>query len=233
MTEGEHYSKPIRGTASTSISHDLREHVKFLYRESFNANPRRKEGRNWATKLALPAYITAAAAIEAFINESLLSRFSQGATCKSPIWLLDDEDFDKLEKFDSAFKVIFLTKAASGKSLDKNGPIFRDKKLLFKLRNALVHYQFKPEETQIRKTINELSNRKIAFPESKIPPVAWVDRVSTTEGIRWAYNVIVEFSFAQIAVMPDDHVKGLMMTGVRRIDQDEWEKWGRKEASTK
>lgn len=196
----------------------------FLYRESFRANVRRREGRNWASKYAAPAYITAAASIEAFVNESLLSQFAQQATSKSPIWKMTEKERRKLEFENTTTKILKLTRMASGKALDTNKRPYKDMLLLFTLRNALMHYKFGPEEEGVLHTVDELTKRGIAFPASIIPPIPWLDRVSTTEGIRWAYNSVVMLMFAQISVMPDGHFKTLMMNGVTTIGLDEWKK---------
>ena len=63
--------------------------------------------------------------------------------------------------------------------------------LLFRVRNDVVHYRmkFKNDVDDLPKYVKELEQRKIALP--KLPDggdFIWIDKICSTEGIRWAHN---------------------------------------------
>jgi hypothetical protein len=78
-------------------------------------------------------------------------------------------------------------------------------KLLTQLRNELVHYKMGAKPP---KTVRALAQRGIAFrvPPEQEPggPHPWAHRVSTLEGIRWAYNTACATAVALLNLIPDE-----------------------------
>ena len=160
------------------------------------------------TSLAIPAYILAAAAVEAFVNELFLSPLALMTIVEVP-----DETrspvpsgvADALERLDLGAKLILVPHLYTGRSLDASKQPYQDMKLLAELRNHLVHYKmgWRPP-----KAVKVLGQRGFAFrvaPEEETGgPHPWADRVSTLEGIRWAYDTACATGRALLDLLPDD-----------------------------
>jgi hypothetical protein len=129
------------------ISPVLIGHVKHLYSMAMDEIARRdgpqsqasasqSEGPLW-TPLAIPAYILATAAVEAFVNEVFLSRFGQLALGRSPgeagNLMLSGAD-KSLEKLDLPTKLIEVPLVALGRSLDPGKQPHQDMTWLAQLR---------------------------------------------------------------------------------------------------
>ncbi len=140
-----------------TISGDLIAHVQRLLTlaledlaESPTSVPRR--GINWNSDLALPAYITAVASVESFINETLVL-----GMVTPPI---ADPSEDSLADLELRTKLLVVPLLLFGKTLDRNCQPYQDMALLFRLRNELVHYKM---STAPPKSVADLAQRGIAF----------------------------------------------------------------------
>jgi hypothetical protein len=140
--------------SSVTISPVLIGHVKHLYSMAMdeiagrdgqqNETPASQSAGPHSTPLAIPAYILATAAVEAFVNEVFLSGFGQLALGRSPGESGDvtRPDVNKsLEKLPLPTKLIEVPLAALGRSLDPGKQSYTDMTLLTQLRNELVHYK--------------------------------------------------------------------------------------------
>jgi hypothetical protein len=163
--------------------------------------------------LAIPAYILAAAAVEAFVNEMFLSPF---ALTSLDVFAheagLSGEltaEAESLEKLDLPTKLIRAPRLCTGRSLDPGKQPYQDVQLLADLRNELVHYKmgWRPP-----KAVRVLAQRGLAFrvrPEEEDGgPHPWADRVSTVEGIRWAYDTACKAGRALLDLLPDAKREG-------------------------
>jgi hypothetical protein len=158
---------PEIASAPRTVSNLFRDHVRLLYDLSFSANVRPGENGMWATRYAIPAYLSAAASVEAFVNESFLSEFAQRGTSKSRVWTWDQEKWQLFEKKPLLAKVVLLPKYAYGKTLKRGEQPFLDLRMLFSLRNGLTHYKFRMHRQEVEEDVDELSRRGIAFKKPK------------------------------------------------------------------
>jgi hypothetical protein len=164
-------------------------------------------GGPYRTDLAVPAYILAVAAVEAFVNEIFLSGFGQMALGPSPAEAghAGLSDMAKsLEKLDLPTKLIEVPRMVVGRSLDRGNQPHQDMTLLTRLRNELVHYKMGDEPPE---AVSVLARREVAFPvppeQEAGGPYPWADRVSTLEGIRWAYNTACATAVALLDLIPE------------------------------
>lgn len=204
--------------SSVTISPVLIGHVKHLYSMAMDEIARRdgpqsqasasqSEGPLW-TPLAIPAYILATAAVEAFVNEVFLSRFGQLALGRSPgeagNVMLSDAD-NSLEKLDLPTKLIEVPRVVLGRSFALGKQPHQDMTLLTQLRNELVYYKI---GVRPPKAVRVLAQRGIVFrvsPEQEAGgPHPWGDRVSMLEGIRWAHNTACATAVALLNLIPDE-----------------------------
>jgi hypothetical protein len=112
--------------ASATISPVLIGHVKHLYSMAVGEVVKRGSLQDQApvsqnaepqyTSLAIPGYILATAATEAFLNEVFLSNFGRLALGSSPN---EVERRSDLEKFDLPSKLIEVPRAVVGRSLNR------------------------------------------------------------------------------------------------------------------
>ena len=115
---------------------------------------------------------------------------------------------DVVERFQPGEKLVILPKLFLGKTLEKGKHPHQDAQILFTLRNYLVHYKLKIYAEKYANAAKTLADRKVAFPLS-VSGTPLVDRVSTVNGIHWAYNTAVATIKTLIAMLPDDgHIKG-------------------------
>jgi len=203
---------------SVTISPVLISHVQHLYSMAVDEITRRgglqsqapasqSEGSHW-TSLVIPAYILATATVEAFLNEVFLSGLGlltigclPGETDNAIRSGVDKS----LEKLDLPTKLLEVPRVLLGRSLHPSQQPHQDMKLLTQLRNELVHYKM---EAKPPKAVRVLAQRGIA---ARVPPEQeaggphpWADRVSTLEGIRWAYNTACATAVALLNLIPDE-----------------------------
>jgi len=190
---------------SVTISGTLVATVRTLYdlgcRQALTGKVLRKGVNNY-TDYALAAYITAVAAVEAFVNEALLGGPAQVLTRGSAIWSLRREWLDKLELRD---KMILLTQLLFGYSLDPSRQPLQDFVLLLKVRNQVVHYRTGPPPKFLKEFITRDialdSQTKKAHPE--LAQVLAFD-MGCTEGIRWAHNASSRIVHDLVSSIPID-----------------------------
>jgi hypothetical protein len=189
-----------------TISGDLITHVRVLHKMAQDVIAH--GGTTDLTPFAIPAYILAVTAVEAFVNEIFLSDF--GSLVLGESRLLPDE----AEKLDVRLKLILFPQFAFGQTLPKAEQPYQDMDLLVKLRNELVHYKMNTKPPTL---IKQLAQRKIAMgvpaEEESGGPLSWTDRVSTLEGIRWANNTACETVLALLALAPPEKQPSLARLG--------------------
>lgn len=166
-----------------------------------------REGPHRAS-LAIPAYILAVAAVEAFVNEVFLSDLALMTIGSWPGEAGDSAlsgQAKSLERLPLPKKLIRVPQLYLGRSSDQSELAYQDMLLLTDLRHELVHYKMGKEPP---KAVKILAERGIAF---RVPPEwegggphPWADRVSTLEGIRWAYNTACGTAIALLDLIPDE-----------------------------
>jgi hypothetical protein len=189
------------------------QHVATLFSLSFRPHQllpeSRKEGDNHYSAFAVPAYMCAAAAVESYINETFLSEFSIGFFPQSPLKHLKPKDLETIERMKTAEKVLFLPLLVYSRPIDRARQAYADFDHLLKLRNGLTHYKFRYGDEGVTAPVKDLAQRKIAFSDRRSKPrigddpcSTWVEQVSTTEGIRWAYNTAISMIHLLIDAHP-------------------------------
>jgi len=169
---------------TTNISSGLISHLNDLYVTSLTEIILRNGNLiNGYTKHAIPAYIIAVAAIEAFINEMFLSpvgrKFLKNAPENAAFW-------NALENTSLIDKLAFVPQLFFGQTFDKVRQPYQKMKNLIALRNELAHYKMNFKSPSC---FRDLQQQKIALNEKDKP---WSYNVSSLEGIRWARNTICE-----------------------------------------
>jgi len=211
------------GKASVAVSPVLIGHVEDLYSMAMakiaptdapanEVSGSHREGPH-RTSLAIPAYILAAAAVEAFVNEVFLSPLALMTLGSWP----GEASHPKLsgaakslERLPLPKKLIRVPQLYLGRLLDQSALAYQDMLLLTDLRHELVHYKMGDKPP---KAVRILAQRGIAF---RVPPEQeeggphpWADRVSTLEGIRWAYNTACATAIALLDLVPEEKRGGL------------------------
>jgi hypothetical protein len=219
------FKKPHYAKATVTISGSLIGHVRKLYVAALKELVRRSPDREairvnfiqhrsvpsdmlqpqaaYETEAALPGYILAATAVEAFVNETFLS---DGAHHQTGV-TLSTKERDRLEWLPIDKKLIDVPKLIFGRSLTRGQKAVQNMKLLIALRHELVHYKM---GLRPPKVVKALALRRLASPA--VPPesgedggiIPWVARVSTAEGIRWAHNTACAVVQAIVGLAPAD-----------------------------
>jgi hypothetical protein len=160
------------------------------------------------TDLAIPGYILAVAAIEAFVNELFLSDFGLLVLKQSPGQGSNktrSRATESLEQLDLRTKLIEIPRELLGRSLDPSRQPHQDMTLLTKLRNDLVHYKM---GTTPPRVVQVLAQRGLAFrvavEQEAGGPQPWADRVSTLEGLQWAFNTACATAVALLDLIPEE-----------------------------
>lgn len=192
------------GKASVGISSYLIEHVEKLYSIATDKVRGRDDSESKGphhTPLAIPAYILAVAAVEAFLNELYLSSFGEMIL---GVKMLTGAA-KPLEQLDLRAKLLLVPHVAFGRALEANRQPYQNMTLLIQLRNELVHYKMGMRPPT---AVNVLAQHGIAVrvspEEEQGGPHPWAHRVSTLEGIRWAYNTACQTAVALLDLIPDD-----------------------------
>jgi hypothetical protein len=167
-----------------SISSDLISYLRDLYDTALGevvACNRDANNLNGYTKHAIPAYIVAVAAIEAFMNEMFVSpagrSFCKNVPENAAFW-------ESLEGARLVDKLVFIPQLFFGQTFEVGRQPYQDMKKLVALRNELVHYKMGFKQPSC---IKDLQQRRIALVEEGNN---WTRNVSTLEGMRWAHNTI-------------------------------------------
>lgn len=189
--------------ASRTISGDFIDHIvtlldlSFAYVRSGNGV---RHGLNGYTPHALPAYVSAVAAVESFLNEHFFGNGRMFAVGPSA---LDDMDEEQLDGLDVRTKLQLLPQLAFGRTLPRGGQPYQDFRMLVSVRNALVHYKMRGGPPAF---LRPLVERGIALP---VPDnihgddYIWIDKISSSEGLRWAYNTVAATLQAVVSLAPD------------------------------
>jgi len=158
-----------------------------------------RDGINCFTNHAPPAYVSAVAAIEAYVNEISFASMTRVLIPDSPLWTLD---LEWLEKLDLKLKLTLVPQLLFGKSLRNDTQPYQDMVLLIKIRNDLIHYKMK---AKVPSYVADLSQRGIAIRSNAAEvDYLWVHKISSSEGIRWAHNTMCRTAQALFALMPEN-----------------------------
>ena len=173
------------GNAVTTVSGSLINHVRMLYEmamlDLFSEEQKPTE-INGYSKHVLPGYIIILAAVEAFINEVFLDISAEVEMKEAPLWKFPREWIEKIE---ISKKVILIPQLLFNKSLERDKQPFQDFALVVKIRNDLVHYKLRENPP---KYIKDLDQRGILLKSPAIVDYPWPNKLSCSEGIRWAHN---------------------------------------------
>jgi hypothetical protein len=208
-----------KSAAMVSFSTDFISHVRKLYQLSLEQRKSGKvavHGINSYTQYAAPAYISAVAAVEAFLNEMAFNPMTQVILREAPLKHFDQ---DWLEWLDIKPKLQLIPQLLFDTTFDRATQPFQDFDLLVKVRNDFVHYKMhKP----IPNYVQVLEQRSIALPASHGgADYAWVHKLSSSEGIRWAHNTACRVVQALAQMIPDKHRDFLAMLASGFVEIDE------------
>ncbi len=144
---------------------------------------------------ALGSIVFAAAALEAWIGEMARLASRSGVLTGTPQLDAFSQVVKEAEESHGSVRLKYLAAKAilTGKPCDKGGRPYQDFKLLFKVRNALVH--MKPEAmppteaegSSIPPLVKELGLRA-EVDMGTCTRLSWMDRIATRSVARWACN---------------------------------------------
>jgi len=197
---------PVSAKGSISVSPDFIFHVRKIYDlalEDITSGKVVRYGINGYSHYALPAYIMAVAAVEAFVNEAFLSQIHRTMMKESPLMNLPK---DWTEKLELGMKLILVPQLLFGKSFPRDAPPYQDMALLIRIRNDLVHYKMGSTPP---KYIKPLAERGIILTapsaeEGFDADFLWPSKLSCSEGVRWAHNTACETVEALVKFIPED-----------------------------
>ena len=169
-----------------AVSRDLISHV----REIFSITIQEARLKGWTpdagplfTPRAYPAFVSAVASIEAFLNETLLGRPGRVLYPESVVWkFLDD-----LERLETRSKLLLVPQLLLGRSLARDRQPFQGFNLLVRMRNDIVHYKAKNAPPSY---VDQLVQERVALPKpGPSQSYCWQHQICSHEAIRWAHNV--------------------------------------------
>ncbi|GEM_PF-2169383 len=188
---------------SVTFSPTFISHVRLLYGLALDqlvSEKTSREGINCYTDFAGPAYVSAVAAIEAFINEIIFGAPTKYILRESPLWALDQKWVEKLEILN---KLVIIPHLLFNKSFERDSQPYQDMTLLVKIRNDFVHYKM---EEKVPGYVKPLEDRGIALPApSEFGDYVWVHKLSTSEGIRWSHNTVCKVAKTLVSFIPEEH----------------------------
>ncbi len=179
---------------------------------------------------ALVAIVFSAAALEAFVNESVelaeLGAVSSGYSEPESV-----TNFRRLlreveeSRGSTQLKFLLAKQALTGHTYDKGAPPYQDFDLLIELRNALVH--LKPRErfemnidgkmfVTLPKIIQRLESKNILAEFEPDENASWTQWISTRAVARWACNTAAQMVQSTLDCVPDSHLKQGMEMFYRR-----------------
>lgn len=208
---------------SATASHYFVQNVRRLYHlavEQVLEGNVVRHGINWYTDHAPPAYITAVAAIEAFLNETALGLFTRTVFKDSALW---DLEKDWVEKLELRAKLVIVPQLLFGTSFNRGAQPFQDMALLMKIRNEFVHYKML---TTAPRFVQELDQKGFALSrhDEHGADYMWLHKLCSSEGIRWANNTITKTAHALVAMVPEPQRSNLpilqLAENFREIDRD-------------
>jgi len=168
---------------------------------------------------AMPSIILSTVALECFVNESV-ERLSKklfqepGKPFRATAqWL----EFVESKKGSTLEKIEALHLSLTGDVLDRGGRQIQDLRLMFQLRNELVHR--KPESFgnwepnsrdatyEPHKFVRELAQRRVVpLPPPDMPPI-WSRYVLCDSTAKWAYNASVSGVNFIVDLIPDSNLR--------------------------
>lgn len=178
---------------ASTISTDLSAHVRQIYKlavTEIRARTRIPSTRNEPSRYAVPAYVISVAAIEAFVNETTLGPLTASMPQRSKL-----RDLEKLRGTKLIEKLCLLPRLLVDEPLDSGKQPLQDAGALIRVRNDFVHFKMIEKE---RKYMCGLEKRGIVL--KGVQPaqrsvggdpgliLTFVEKLSSTEGIRWAHN---------------------------------------------
>lgn len=200
-------------SSTSSISQNLIRHVHFCLDSSLEASLNggvARQGDNSYCQFAFPAYFSAVAAVESFVNESLLGQFSKIQCKESSLW---DISNDSIDRFDIRTKLIIVPKLLFGKTFSRKAQPFQDFSTLVRIRNDGIHFKM---QLHAPKYVRDLSQRGIALTydgiKENVADYDWPSKLSSTSGILWAYNISCRVVQELVSFMSEDEKKLLSGT---------------------
>jgi len=193
---------------TVTISGTLIGHVRSLYKmalEYLALGQGVRQGINGYTHHALPAYIITVAAVEAFINEAFLSNWARIIFKDSSLWTISKESLDRME---IGLKLIIIPQLLFARSLSRDSQPYQDMALLIRIRNDFVHYKLKGKPPRYLQSLDKRGISLVATAKNSKIDYSWPDKLSSSEGIRWAHNTACSVVQELIGFAPADKAKG-------------------------
>lgn len=190
---------------SMTISGTLMLHVRLIYLlalEKFDPRYYPHKDINFGTPHAIPAYIVAVDAVEAFLTETFFV-LCRGYIKDAPLWNLTKSQLDELDNKPLMQKLKEIPTLLVNKSLPPEDQAMQEMKLLIKVRNRLVHYKMKAELPDCAKTLLDRGIGLNALNPHGYEP--WTEILSTSEGIRWANNTASNIAHALHQLLPEEY----------------------------
>ncbi|MBN1918715.1 MAG: hypothetical protein JW889_12475 [Verrucomicrobia bacterium] len=209
--------------ATTTISGQLIVSVKRAFFRSLNEHARMAaemrpavQGINCPVhgEEAFPAYVMAVAAVEAFVNESLVSESIQSAVTESAFWELRKDWREKLPLPD---KMVVAMQLHFSCTLRWGEDPLNGMRRLIRVRDELVHYKLKEPLAAagdpIPNFVLDLVQKRVAlgYGEQNHQGYAWPDLLECSEGIRWAHNTACRTAHGLKARVPAEFAKNSWM----------------------
>jgi hypothetical protein len=201
-----------------SFSTNFIAHVGLLYRLALDQMKSGKvvvHGINSYTHLAGPAYISAVAAVEAFLNELVFGPNTEMLIPDSALWQLGQ---GWIERISISKKLLLVPELLFRQTLERDKQPYQDFDILTKVRNDFVHYKMKGKAPVYVKDLAQRSIALTASPEG--PDYAWVHKLSSSEGIRWAHNTACETVHALVSVIPEGYRSSLAVLAESFVEID-------------
>jgi hypothetical protein len=159
------------------------------------------------------------AAVEAFVNESLLGQFAKIQCKESGLWNISD---DTIDRFDIRTKLIIVPMLLFGNTFSRDAQPFQDFATLVRIRNDGIHFKM---QLHAPKYVRDLSQRDIAITydgiKENVADYDWPSKLSTTSGILWAHNTSCRVVQELVGFMSDE-ISNLCLTTILKsgIQQD-------------
>ena len=116
-----------------------------------------------------------------------MSSWSRIVSKESALWNLPQ---DYLENIELGTKLVLFPELLFNRSFSRESQPYQDMALLIKIRNGFVHFKMKPLPPKFLKTLDQ---RGISITAKHVPDdadFAWTQKLSSSEGIRWAHNTV-------------------------------------------
>jgi hypothetical protein len=218
----------MRPKYASTVSDFLLRHVHTLFYLSLDEII--QYGRAWNnlnayTSLGLPAYVSAASAIECFLNEKYLTPSAWKLFEVTPLARFSRESILNMS---IPTKVLLLSELGL-QSRFANDSLFDDLSILVKMRNDIVHYKFDPKRPPY---IERLVQKGYALPTSTVfydLNYTWIGQINCSEGVRWAFNtacaVIREMIGITVDTFPDAAPLWFYPYALASIEEDDVQDW--------